>query len=213
MKKNFFKSVFALMCACMMTTSFVACGSDDDDNSGNKSEQPGKEVEPGKLLSGSADFTVTTTALDALKAMSADGKVMVRYTYENGAIQTEELTSDTYQKTVNYSLNDKGEVVASMQVYIDDINEEKVREIIGTQYMEVSLLGTVTLKYENINDNYAIRSSMNYKVFERTDAMLNAAVKELQHEKERHGIIPLASYGLKAGDASGIMSGYSWLGK
>ena len=31
MKKNFFKSVFALMCACVMTTSFVACGSDDDD--------------------------------------------------------------------------------------------------------------------------------------------------------------------------------------
>ena len=59
MKKNFFKSVFALMCACMMTTSFVACGSDDDDNSGNKSEQPEKEVEPGKLVSGSAEFTVT----------------------------------------------------------------------------------------------------------------------------------------------------------
>ena len=38
MKKIFLKSVFALMCACVMTISFVACGSDDDDNSGNRPE-------------------------------------------------------------------------------------------------------------------------------------------------------------------------------
>ena len=200
MKKNF-------------STSFVACGSDDDDNSGNKSEQPEKEVEPGKLVSGSAEFTVNTTALDALKAMSADGKVMVRYTYENGAVQTEELTSDTYQKAVNYSLNDKGEVVASMQVYIDDINEEKVREIIGTQYMEVSLLGTVTLKYENTNVKYGLKNGMSFKQFDRTDEMVNAAVRSLQHDKERHGIIPLATYALKVSDANGFSSGSSWLGK
>jgi hypothetical protein len=197
----------------MMTTSFVACGSDDDDNSGNKSEQPEKEVEPGKLVSGSAEFTVNTTALDALKTMSADGKLMVRYTYENGAVQTEELTSDTYQKAVNYSLNDKGEVVASMQVYIDDINEEKVREIIGTQYMEVSLLGTVTLKYENTNVKYGLKNGMSFKQFDRTDEMVNAAVRSLQHDKERHGIIPLATYGLKVSDANGFSSGSSWLGK
>ena len=177
----------------MMTTSFVACGSDDDDNSGNKSEQPEKEVEPGKLVSGSAEFTVNTTALDALKAMSADGKVMVRYTYENGAVQTEELTSDTYQKAVNYSLNDKGEVVASMQVYIDDINEEKVREIIGTQYMEVELKGSVVLKYENTNDNRAIKNIFNFKVFERTEELVNTAVRTLQRDKERYGVISLTT--------------------
>ena len=82
MKKNFFKSVFALMCACVMTTSFVACGSDDDDK---KQEQQQEDVEPGKLLSASSAFVVTSTGLDVLKAMSADGKVMIRYTYGNGA--------------------------------------------------------------------------------------------------------------------------------
>lgn len=30
MKKDLLKSLFALMCACMMATGFVACGSDDD---------------------------------------------------------------------------------------------------------------------------------------------------------------------------------------
>ena len=30
MKKDLLKSLFALMCACLMATGFVACGSDDD---------------------------------------------------------------------------------------------------------------------------------------------------------------------------------------
>jgi hypothetical protein len=100
-----------------------------------------------------------------------------------------------------------------MQVYIDDINEEKVREIIGTQYMEVSLLGTVTLKYENTNVKYGLKNGMSFKQFDRTDEMVNAAVRSLQHDKERHGIIPLATYGLKVSDANGFSSGSSWLGK
>lgn len=210
MKKNFFKSVFALMCACMMTTSFVACGSDNDEN---KPEQKKEEVEPGKLLSGSSEFTVTTTGLDALKAMASDGKVMIRYTYENGSVNTEEITNSTFKKAVDYSFNDKSEIVASMQVYLNDINEEKVREIIGTQFMEVLLQGTIVLKYENTSNNYSIGNGMNYKEFERTDAMVNAAIKSIQRDKERHGIIPLASYGMKVSDASGFMSGSSWLGK
>ena len=62
MKKNFFKSVFALMCACVMTTSFVACGSDDDDK---KQEQQQEDVEPGKLLSASSAFVVTYCSIYA----------------------------------------------------------------------------------------------------------------------------------------------------
>ena len=201
MKKNFFKSVFALMCACVMTTSFVACGSDDDDNnSGKKQEQQQEDVEPGKLLSASSAFVVTSTGLDALKAMSADGKVMIRYTYGNGTVKTEENAFDN-----------NGDIVVSMQVYLSDINEEKVREIIGTQYMEVELKGSVELKYENTNVNRTIKNIFNYKVFERTEELVNTAVRTLQRDKERYGVISLTTYGLKASNER-IMSSTSWLG-
>ena len=212
MKKNFFKSVFALMCACVMTTSFVACGSDDDDNnSGKKQEQQQEDVEPGKLLSASSAFVVTSTGLDVLKAMSADGKVMIRYTYGNGTVKTEEITSSKFEKAVDYAFDNNGDIVVSMQVYLSDINEEKVREIIGTQYMEVELKGSVVLKYENTNENRTIKYIGNFKVFERTEEMVNTAVRTLQREKERYGVIPLTTYGLKASNER-IMSSTSWLG-
>ena len=212
MKKNFFKSVFALMCACVMTTSFVACGSDDDDNnSGKKQEQQQEDVEPGKLLSASSAFVVTSTGLDALKAMSADGKVMIRYTYGNGTVKTEEITSSKFEKAVDYAFDNNGDIVVSMQIYLSDINEEKVREIIGTQYMEVELKGSVVLKYENTNDNRTIKNIFNFKVFERTEDLVNTAVRTLQRDKERYGVIPLTTYGLKASNER-IMSSTSWLG-
>jgi hypothetical protein len=214
MKKNFLKSIFALMCACVMTTSFVACGSDDDDNNkpGNDEEQREKDVDPVNLQSGSAAFVITTTQMEALKAMSADGKIMVRYTYENGATQTEEVTSSTFQKAVNYSFNDNNEIVASIQVYLNDINEEKVKEIIGTEYMEVKLEGVITLKYENTNKEYAIKQVEYYKQFERTEENINAVVRNLQRKKEKSGVIPFATYGLTASEKS-IGSSSSWLGK
>ena len=192
MKKNFFKSVFALMCACVMTTSFVACGSDDDDNnSGKKQEQQQEDVEPGKL--------------------SADGKVMIRYTYGNGTVKTEEITSSKFEKAVDYAFDNNGDLIVSMQVYLSDINEEKVREIIGTQYMEVELKGSVVLKYENTNDNRTIKNIFNFKVFERTEDLVNTAVRTLQRDKERYGVISLTTYGLKASNER-IMSSTSWLG-
>ena len=211
MKKIFFKSVFTLMCVCVMNASLVACGSDDENNNGNTPQQPQEEVEPGKLKSGTAEFTVTTTGLDALKAMAADGKVMIRYTYESGDVRTEEITSSTLQRAVSYSFNNKNEIVASMQVYLNDIDEEKVREIIGTQYMEVEMKGSIVLRFENTNQNFAIRQGTNYQQFERTENMVNAAVKSLQRDKERHGVIPFATYGLRASDSS-IASTSSWLG-
>lgn len=213
MKKNFFKSVFALMCACVMTTSFVACGSDDDDNnSGKKQEQQQEDVEPGKLLSASSAFVVTSTGLDALKAMSADGKVMIRYTYGNGTVKTEEITSSKFEKAVDYAFDNNGDIVVSMQVYLSDINEEKVREIIGTQFMEVEMKGKIVLQFENKPEEYAVRNYTNFKEFDRSnEQMLDAAVKTLKHDKERHGVIPFATYGLRANDKS-ISSSSSWLG-
>ena len=212
MKKDFFKSIFALMCACVMTTSFVACGSDDDDNKkGNDDEQREKDVEPVNLQSAAAAFTVTTQGLDALKAMSADGKLMIRYTYGNGATQTEEITSSTFKKTIDYSFNDKGEIIASIQVYFNDINEEQVREIMGTQYMEVKAEGVITLKYENKDIDYAIRQITNFNQSERTEERLNAAIKTFQYDKNKYGVIPFATYGMRASKKT-IGTSSSWLG-
>ena len=212
MKKNFLKSIFALMCACVMTTSFVACGSDDDDNKkSNDEEHSEKNVDPVNLQSGAAEFAVTFTGLEALRAMSADGKVMIRYTYGKGDTRSEEVTSSTFQTVVDYLLNDKGQIVASFQVYLNDINEEKVREIIGTEYMEANLLGALTLKYENTKVNRAIEHQSYYQKFERTESKLDAAVRDLQREKEKNGVIPLLTYGLKVSETSSI-SGDSWLG-
>ena len=150
--------------------------------------------------------------MDAIKAMSADGKIMVRYTYENGKVKTEELTKATYQLPVNYSFDDNGDIVASIQVYINDINEEKVREIIGTQFMEVEMKGNIVLQFENKPEEYAVRNSTNFKEFDRSnEQMLDAAVNTLKHDKERHGVIPFATYGLRANDKS-ISSSSSWLG-
>lgn len=213
MKKNFLKSIFALMCACVMTTSFVACGSDDDDNKkSNDEEHSEKNVDPVNLQSGAAEFAVTFTGLEALRAMSADGKVMVRYTYGKGDTRSEEVTGSTFQTVVDYLLNDKGQIVASFQVYLNDINEEKVREIIGAEYMEASLLGALTLKYENTKVNRAIKYQGTYQKFERTESKVNAAVRDLQREKETNGVIPLLTYGLKVSE-TGSTSGPSWLGK
>lgn len=212
MKKNFFKSIFALMCACVMTTSFVACGSDDDDNKkGNDEEQREKDVEPVNLQSAAAAFTVTTQGLDALKAMSADGKLMIRYTYGNGATQTEEITSSTFKKTIDYSFNDKGEIIASIQVYFNDINEEQVREIMGTQYMEVKTEGVITLKYENTNKKYGFTQIENFNQFERTEEKMKAVVSTFNHQKQKHGVIPFATYGMRASEES-IGTSSSWLG-
>jgi hypothetical protein len=213
MKKNFLKSIFALMCACVMTTSFVACGSDDDDNNkSNDEEHSEKAVDPVNLQSGAAEFAVTFTGLEALRAMSADGKVMVRYTYGKGDTKSEEVTGSTFQTVVDYLLNDKGQIIASIQVYLNDINVEKATEIIGTEYMEAILLGALTLKYENTKVNRAIEYQGYYQKFERTESMVNAAIRDLQREKERYGVIPLLTYGLKVSETSSS-SGDSWLGK
>lgn len=213
MKKNFLKSIFALMCACVMTTSFVACGSDDDDNKkSNDEEHSEKAVDPVNLQSGAAEFAVTFTGLEALRAMSADGKVMVRYTYGKGDTKSEEVTGSTFQTVVDYLLNDKGQIIASIQVYLNDINVEKATEIIGTEYMEASLLGALTLKYENTKVNRAIKNTGFYQKFERTESKVNAAIRDLQREKETYGVIPLLTYGLKVSDTSSS-SGDSWLGK
>ena len=213
MKKNFLKSIFALMCACVMTTSFVACGSDDDDNKkSNDEEHSEKNVDPVNLQSGAAEFAVTFTGLEALRAMSADGKVMIRYTYGKGDTKSEEVTGSTFQTVVDYLLNDKGQIIASIQVYLNDINVEKATQIIGTEYMEASLLGALTLKYENTKVNRAIKYTGSYQKFERTESKLDAAVRDLQREKETYGVIPLLTYGLKVSDTSSS-SGDSWLGK
>jgi len=213
MKKIFFKNVFALMCACVMTASFVACGDDDPVTTQTPEEQPKpqEEVVPVNLKSATSEFTVTTQGLDALKAISTDGKVMVRYTYNTGEVKTEEITSSTFQKSLSYAFNDKKELVVSMQVYINDFDEEKLREIIGTVYMEVEMKGGVVLKYENTDVNYALKQVTNFNKFERTDEKVEAAVKTLKRDKERHGVIPFATYGLKATNAS-IGSSASWLG-
>jgi hypothetical protein len=213
MKKNFLKSIFALMCACVMTTSFVACGSDDDDNKkSNDEEQREKDVDPGKIVSGASEFAVTFTGLEALKAMSSDGKVMIRYTYGKGDVRTEEITGSTLQKTIDYLLNDKGEIIASIQVYLNDFNEEKVREIIGAEPFNAKILGKLVLKCENGNINFKIETIGGYQKFERTEGKLDAAVRNLKSEKEAYGVIPLATYGLKISDTSSI-SGDSWLDK
>ena len=210
--KKMMMTLAAVLCCAMTMTVFTACGSDDDNTKDGNGQKTQEEVEPGKLLSGSATFTVTTTGMDAIKAMSADGKIMVRYTYENGKVKTEELTKATYQLPVNYSFDDNGDIVASIQVYINDINEEKVREIIGTQFMEVEMKGNIVLQFENKPEEYAVRNSTNFKEFDRSnEQMLDAAVNTLKHDKERHGVIPFATYGLRANDKS-ISSSSSWLG-
>ena len=50
---------------------------------------------------------------------------------------------------------------------------------------------------------YGLKNGMSFKQFDRTDEMMNAVVRSLQRDKERHGIIPLATYGLKVSDANG----------
>ena len=47
MKKNLLKTLFALMCACLMIIGFVACGSDDDkkDDAGSMPDYIGVWVE------------------------------------------------------------------------------------------------------------------------------------------------------------------------
>jgi hypothetical protein len=212
--KKMMMTLAAVLCCAMTMTVFTACGSDDDNSKDGNGQKPQEEeeVEPGKLLSASSAFVVTSTGLDAIKAMSADGKVMIRYTYGNGAVETGEITSGTFKKAIDYSFDDKGNIVASMQVYINDINEEKVREIIGTQYMEVKMEGEIALKFENTTQKYAVRNYTNFKEFDRSEeTKVDAAIKSLKHDKERHGVIPFATYGLKANDKS-ISSSSSWLG-
>ena len=60
---------------------------------------------------------------------------------------------------------------------------------------------------------YGLKNGMSFKQFDRTDEMMNAVVRSLQRDKERHGIIPLATYSLKVNDANGFSSGSTWLGK
>lgn len=211
MKKNFLKSVFALMCACVMTTGFVACGSDDDGN--NNGNQPQEEVEPGKLLSATGEFVITTTAFDALKAIAADGKVMVRYTYDNGVVKTEEMTSSTFQRAVDYSFNDEGKIIASMQVYLNDINEEKLRELIGTQPIRAKISRIIVLKHENTNEKNVKEFVDGYVQFERTEDKVNAAVKLIKKGKEKDGLISITAISYTIGREGGSVSTETWLDK
>jgi hypothetical protein len=77
--------------------------------------------------------------------------------------------------------------------------------------MEVEMKGGVVLKYENTDVNYALKQVTNFNKFERTDEKVEAAVKSLKRDKERHGVIPFATYGLRANNST-IGTSTSWLG-
>ena len=214
--KKMMMTFAAVLCCAMTMTVFTACGSDDDDNKnpGSQQEQSGGDVLPGKLASGASTFGVTFTGFETYKAMAADGKVMIRYTYGSGSVKTEEITSNSkFEKTVEYSLTDNGEIIASFQVYINDINEEKAREILGTEYMNVVILGALVLKHDNgVLTTHQIKQEGYFKTFERTEENLNTAIDDLKKRKEKQGLIPLATYGLKYTDNS-KRSGTTWIEK
>ena len=146
--------------------------------------------------------------------MAADGKVMIRYTYGSGEVKTEEITSSSsFERTVDYSLTDKGEIIASFQVYINDINEEKAREILGTEYMNALILGALVLKHNNgVLLNHEFKQEGFFKTFERTEENLNTAIDDLKARKQKQGLIPLVTYGLKYTDNS-KRSGTTWIEK
>jgi hypothetical protein len=203
----------AVLCCAMTMTVFTACGSDDDDNNnpGSQQEQSQGDVLPDKLASASSAFGVTFTGFDTYKAMAADGKVMIRYTYGSGEVKTEEITSSSkFERTVDYSLTDKGAIIANFQVYLNDINEEKVREILGTEYMSALILGALVLKHNNgVLLTYQIKQEGYFKTFERTEENLNTAIDDLKKRKQKQGLIPLVTYGVKCTDTS-KSSGTAW---
>ena len=212
--KKMMMTLAAVLCCAMTMTVFTACGSDDDDNKkpGSQQEQSGGDVLPDKLASAASTFGVTFTGFETYKAMAADGKVMIRYTYGSGSVKTEEITSSSkFEKTVEYSLTDKGEIIASYQVYLNDINEEKAREILGTENMSVVILGALVLKHNNgVLITHQIKQEGFFKTFERTEENLNTAIDDLKKRKERQGLIPIATYGSKYTDTS-KRSGTTWI--
>jgi hypothetical protein len=214
--KKMMMTFAAVLCCAMTMTVFTACGSDDDDNKkpGSQQEQSEGDVLPGKLASGASTFGVTFTGFETYKAMAADGKVMIRYTYQDGLVKTEEITSSSkFEKTVEYSLTDKGEIIASFQVYLNDINEEKAREILGTEYMNVVILGALVLKHDNgVLTTHQIKQEGYFKTFERTSENLNTVIDDLKKKKEKQGLIPLVTYGVKCTDTS-EREGTTWIEK
>ena len=179
--KKMMMTLAAVLCCAMTMTVFTACGSDDDDNKkpGSQQEQSEGDFLPGKLTAGASRFSVTFTGFETYKAMAADGKVMIRYTYGSGSVKTEEITSSSkFEKTAEYSLTDKGEIIASFQVYINDINEEKARDILGHEYMNALILGALVLEYDNhVYTTHQIQQEGYFKTFERTSENLNTAIK------------------------------------
>ena len=202
--KKFLVTLAAILCCAMATTVFTSCG-DDDDN--NKTEQPqdpeqqdpsDESDEIGKIQSAIIEYNVTPYALDVLKSMSVNGKVMVRYMGANGAVLTEELTGE-FSKTVAIDRGDNGELNMAMQVYIEEVDLSKMEEVIGTVEFGALIKCPAKLKYEKKEISAVYGDSYYYKTFDRSDEkLMAAAIKTIAHDVEksyeRYGVFSIAKF-------------------
>ena len=89
--KKFYEAALTVICALVMTTSFTACGSDDDNDKGGGSDN--------KPVAASMN-TVLSVGDDMLKYLD----LTVDYYDANGKIQSEALTANKWEKTIKANL-------------------------------------------------------------------------------------------------------------
>ena len=211
MKKYFLKTMFALMCGCVMTMGLVACGSDDDDNNNNnqQSEQGSNTDEDwGKLQSAVVDYTASIEGFQALKHIAVDGKVMLKYIDNNGQVQTKELTSDKFSLSVNFQRSAAGNIQAGMIVYVTDVDSAKVAEVFGRQAIKVDLKSKCVLNYEKKQgheNSFSNGEQMTFNIVEGlTDeeraSNMSSIMREIKRNKTKFGVCAFASYCYKVDD-------------
>ena len=208
MKKNFFKALFALMCGCLMTTGFVACGSDDDDSTSNpgQEQQGGNDEEEdwGKAQNGVIEYFAKPTNLSGLQQMSANGKVMVKYLDSDGQIKEQELTGD-FSKTVSLTPDQNKELHAAMMVYIEDIDSTKVSEVIGTVPMNVAVSAKAIVNFENkknVSYNVSASSYFSFNEFDRENlsTKMSSLWREIQRNITKFGVCQLGLFDYRVGE-------------
>ena len=209
MKKYFLKTMFALMCGCVMTMGLVACGSDDDDNNNQQSEQGSNTDEDwGKLQSAVVNYTASIEGFQALKHIAVDGKVMLKYIDNNGQVQTKELTSDKFSLPVNFQRSAAGNIQAGMIVYVTDVDSVKVAEVFGKQAIKVDLKSKCVLNYEKKQGHESSFSNGEQMMFSIVEGLTDedrannmpSIMREINRKKTKFGVCAFASYCYKVDD-------------
>ncbi|MBO4664413.1 MAG: hypothetical protein J5663_08365 [Bacteroidaceae bacterium] len=209
--------MFALMCGCIISTSFVACGDDDDDRPSSEQEnqpesQPesqstGQEEGVGKLVSATIDYKAEIYGFNVLKAMSSNGKVMVKYIDSDGTTKTEEMTSDSITKPVSFIRSAQGNIIMGMNVYVEAIDSTKVMDYIGTAEIGAKIISPATIKHQN--DSYTKRFSHGicWSAFDRGNQQaLGRSAKSFMTDykqlRQKYGVVSIACFSVEVNDST-----------